>query len=118
MRPRLLYPLLALAGALCVLSFAPLEWPIFIVAALAALFWSFHTAPSANIAALRGFAFGLGYFVGERALGLHQHARLRRHAGLDGRRLRARVLAAYLFPALAGWFRAGCLARSHCACLC
>ncbi len=104
MRPRLLYPLLALAGALCVLSFAPLEWPIFIVAALAALFWSFHTAPSAKHAALRGFAFGLGYFVAN----VHWvYISMHDFGGMPGWMAAGCVLAfaAYLalFPALAGW---------------
>ena len=51
------------AGAACVLAFAPFyAWPVTIVA-LAALFYTWQLSGSARQAALSGFVFGLGYFL-------------------------------------------------------
>lgn len=96
--------LLALAGASSVFSFAPLEVPGLIFAALALLFWAIARAPSPRAAAGRGFAFGLGFFVGN----VHWvYISMHTFGGMPGWMAAGCVLlfAAYLalFPALAAW---------------
>lgn len=96
--------LLALAGATTVLAFSPAELPGLMFAALAVLFWSFHTAGTAAIAAGRGFAFGLGYFTAN----VHWvYISLHNFGGMPGWMAAGCVLALAaclaLYPALAGW---------------
>lgn len=96
--------LLALAGASTVFSFAPLEVPGLIFAALALLFWAIGKAPNASVATGRGFAFGLGFFVGN----VHWvYISMHSFGGMPGWMAAGCVLlfAAYLalFPMLAAW---------------
>jgi len=51
------------AGAACVLGFAPFYWWPVPIAAFAVLFHVFDRSGSPRQAALSGFAFGLGYFL-------------------------------------------------------
>ena len=60
---RLQYTLLAILGAACVLGFAPFDYfPIPLLALTALAF--FAQADSPRRAALKGFCFGLGLFLG------------------------------------------------------
>ena len=94
----------ALAGALCVLGFAPFyAWPV-PIAALAVLFAVWERSLTARQAALSGFAFGLGFFLAGVSwiyVSLHVYGAM--PAALA-------ALATFLFcafialaPALAGW---------------
>ena len=53
----------AIAGAACVLGFAPFYWWPVPIVALAVLFAAFERAATTRRAALAGYAFGLGYFL-------------------------------------------------------
>lgn len=96
--------LLALTGGSTVLSFAPLDIPGLMFLALAALFWAIHQASSPRQAALRGFIFGLAYFVAN----VHWvYISMHNFGGMPAWMAAGCVLAfaAYLalFPALAAW---------------
>ena len=101
----------ALAGAACVLGFAPFYlWPV-PIAALAVLFAAWERAATPRRAALAGYAFGLGYFlcgVSWVYVSLHDFGSM--PAVLAG--LATFLFCAYLaiFPAAAGW-----LARRYAA---
>lgn len=106
MRLKSLYPLvlLALIGALSVFAFSPLEIPGLMFVALAALFWAIHTADSPRSAALRGFVFGLGYFIANVHwvyISMHNYGGMPAWMAAGCVLLFAMFLA--LFPALAGW---------------
>lgn len=94
----------AIAGAACVLGFAPFYlWPV-PIAALALLFAAWERAATPRRAALDGFAFGIGYFlcgVSWVYVSLHDFGSM--PAVLAG--LATFLFCAYLalFPALAGW---------------
>ena len=94
----------AVAGASCVLGFAPFHaWPV-PIAALAVLFFAWARCATPRQAALSGFAFGLGYFlVGVSWVYVSLH-------DFGGMPLVLAALATFLFcaylalfPALAGW---------------
>ncbi len=93
-----------LAGAACVLGFAPFYlWPLPILA-LAVLFRVWAGSGSALQAALSGFAFGLGLFAAGVSwvfVSLHFHGAM----PVVLAALATFLLCAYLalFPALAGW---------------
>lgn len=101
----------ALAGAACVLGFAPFyAWPVPILA-LAVLFAAWERSASPRKAALAGFTFGLGYFlcgVSWVYVSLHDFGSM--PAVLAA--LATFLFCAYLavFPAAAGW-----LARRYAA---
>jgi apolipoprotein N-acyltransferase len=103
----------ALAGAACVLGFAPFYfWPVPILA-LAVLFAFFERASKPRRAALAGYAFGLGYFLAGVSwvyVSLHDFGAM--PAVLAG--LATFLFCAYLalFPALAGWFARRFAARN------
>jgi apolipoprotein N-acyltransferase len=93
-----------LAGAACVLGFAPFyAWPVPIVA-LAALFLVWRQSASALQAALSGFAFGLGYFLAGVSwvfVSLHEFGSMPAVLAAIATFLFCAYLA--LFPAAAGW---------------
>lgn len=96
--------LLAACGAATVLSFAPLEIPGLMFAAMAVLFYCWQRAANARQAAWQGFAFGLGYFVAN----VHWvYISMHQFGGMPALLAALCVLAfaAYLalFPALAAW---------------
>ena len=103
----------AIAGAACVLGFAPFYfWPV-PIAALALLFASWERAATPRRAALAGFAFGLGYFlVGVSWVYVSLHDFGSMPALLAG--LATFLFCAYLalFPALAGWLTRRYAARN------
>jgi apolipoprotein N-acyltransferase len=92
------------AGALCVFGFAPFyAWPV-PIAMLALLFHAWDRALSPRQAALSGFAFGLGFFLGGVSwmyISLHTYGSM--PAPLAA--LAVFLVCAYLalFPAAAGW---------------
>jgi apolipoprotein N-acyltransferase len=94
----------ALAGAACVLGFAPFHaWPLPIVA-LAALFHTWTTSGSPRQAWLSGFAFGLGLFLAGVSwvyVSLHVYGSMPAVLAAVATFLFCAYLA--LFPALAGW---------------
>jgi apolipoprotein N-acyltransferase len=94
----------AIAGAACVLGFAPFYWWPVPIVALAVLFAAFERAATPRRAALAGYAFGLGYFLAGVSwvyVSLHDFGSM--PAPLAG--LATLLFCAYLalFPALAGW---------------
>jgi apolipoprotein N-acyltransferase len=103
----------AVAGAACVLGFAPFYfWPV-PIASLALLFAAWERAATPRRAALAGFAFGLGYFlcgVSWVYVSLHDFGSM--PAALAG--LATFLFCAYLalFPALAGWLTRRLAARN------
>jgi apolipoprotein N-acyltransferase len=103
----------AIAGAACVLGFAPFYfWPV-PIAALALLFASWERAATPRRAALAGYAFGLGYFlcgVSWVYVSLHDFGSM--PAVLAG--LATFLFCAYLalFPAAAGWLTRRYAARN------
>ena len=103
----------AIAGAACVLGFAPFYfWPAPILA-LAALFLAFERAATPRRAALAGYAFGLGYFLAGVSwvyVSLHDFGSM--PAILAG--LATFLFCAYLalWPALAGWLARRFAART------
>jgi apolipoprotein N-acyltransferase len=103
----------ALAGAACVLGFAPFYfWPAPILGH-ALLFLAFERAATARRAALAGYAFGLGYFLAGVSwvyVSLHDFCSM--PAPLAG--LATFLFCAYLaiFPALAGWLARRFAART------
>jgi apolipoprotein N-acyltransferase len=103
----------ALAGAACVLGFAPFYfWPAPILG-LALLFLAFERAATARRAALAGYAFGLGYFlVGVSWVYVSLHDFGSMPAPLAA--LATFLFCAYLaiFPALAGWLARRFAART------
>ena len=94
----------ALAGAACVLAFAPFyAWPIAPLA-LAVLFHTWSRSGSPLQAALSGFAFGLGYFLAGVSwvfVSLHVFGSMPVALAALATFLFCCVLSAY--PALAGW---------------
>lgn len=103
-RSLILPVLLALAGAGSVVSFAPLEVPGPIFAALALLFWAVEKAASPARAAALGLAFGLGYFVANVHwvyISMHDFGGMPAWMAAGCTLLFAAYLA--LFPALAAW---------------
>jgi apolipoprotein N-acyltransferase len=94
----------ALAGAACVLGFAPFyAWPVAIVA-LAVLFWVWADSGTARQAALSGYAFGLGFFLAGVSwvyISLHFYGSMPAILAALATFLFCAFLA--LFPALAGW---------------
>ena len=103
----------AIAGAACVLGFAPFYlWPV-PIAALAVLFAAWERCTSPRRAALEGYAFGLGYFlVGVSWVYVSLHDFGSMPAALAG--LATLLFCAYLaiFPALAGWLARRFAARN------
>jgi len=96
--------LLAACGAATVFSFAPLEIPGLMFAALAALFYAQRQAISAPQSAGYGFAFGLGYFCANVHwvyISMHQFGGMPAPLAM----LCVLAFAAYLalFPALSAW---------------
>ncbi len=99
-----MHVLLAACGAATVFSFAPLEIPGLMFAALAVLFYAWRRAGSARQAGGYGFAFGLGYFCANVHwvyISMHQFGGMPAPLAM----LCVLAFAAYLalFPALAGW---------------
>jgi apolipoprotein N-acyltransferase len=94
----------ALAGAACVLGFAPFyAWPV-AIAALAILFWTWERSGSPLQAALSGYAFGLGYFLAGVSwvyVSLHQFGSMPALLAALATFLFCAFIA--LYPALAGW---------------
>jgi apolipoprotein N-acyltransferase len=92
------------AGAACVLGFAPFyAWPV-PIASVAALFLVWQRSGSPIQAALSGFAFGLGYFlfgVSWVFVSLHQFGAMPAVLAAIATFLFCAYLA--LFPAMAGW---------------
>jgi apolipoprotein N-acyltransferase len=103
----------AIAGAACVLGFAPFYlWPV-PVAALAVLFAWCERSASPRKAALYGYVFGLGYFlVGVSWVYVSLHDFGAMPAVLAG--LATLLFCAYLaiFPALAAWLARRFAARN------
>ena len=103
----------AIAGAACVLGFAPFYWwpvPIF---ALAALFAAIERASTPRRAALAGYTFGLGYFLAGVSwvyVSLHDFGSM--PAVLAG--LATFLFCAFLalFPGLAAWLARRLAARN------
>ena len=103
----------AVAGAACVLGFAPFYWWPVPILALAVLFLSFERAATPRRAALAGYAFGLGYFLAGVSwvyVSLHDFGSM--PAVLAG--LATFLFCAYLaiFPALAGYLARRFAART------
>ena len=94
----------AVAGAACVLGFAPFyAWPVPIVA-LAAMFWVWSRSGSALQGTLSGFAFGLGYFLAGVSwvyVSLHDFGGMPLVLAAIATFLFCAFLA--IFPAAAGW---------------
>lgn len=94
----------AVAGAACVLGFAPFYlWPVPILA-LAVLFHAWGASGSPLQAALSGFAFGLGLFLAGVSwvfVSLHEFGAMPAVLAAVATFLFCAFLA--LFPALAGW---------------
>jgi apolipoprotein N-acyltransferase len=92
------------AGAACVLGFAPFySWPI-PIAALAALFAVWARSASPRQASLSGFTFGLGYFLAGVSwvfVSLHDFGAMPAVLAAIATFLFCAYLA--VFPALAGW---------------
>jgi len=93
-----------LAGAACVLAFAPFyAWPV-AIACLAILFAVWAASGSPRQAWLSGYAFGLGYFLAGVSW---VFVSLHRYGGMPAflAALATFLFCAYLalFPALAGW---------------
>ncbi len=103
----------ALAGASCVFGFAPFyAWPVPIVA-LAALFAVWERTNTPRAAALDGFLFGLGYFLGGVSwvyVSMHDFGSMPAILAALATLLFCAYLA--LFPALAGWAARRYAARS------
>jgi apolipoprotein N-acyltransferase len=103
----------AIAGAACVLGFAPFYWWPVPILALAVLFAAFERSATPRRAAFAGYAFGLGYFLAGVSwvyVSLHDFGSM--PAPLAG--LATLLFCAYLalFPALAGWFARRFAARN------
>ncbi len=94
----------AVAGALCVLGFAPFyAWPV-PIAALAVLFAAWERSATARQAALSGFAFGLGFFLAGVSwvyVSLHYYGDMPAALAAAATFLFCAFIA--LAPALAGW---------------
>ena len=95
------------AGAACVLGFAPFyAWPVPLVA-LALLFFAWQRSGSPRQAALSGFVFGLGYFLAGVSwiyVSLHEFGSMPAPLAALATFLFCAFLA--LFPAAAGWLAA------------
>lgn len=104
LKPLRIPALLALAGASSVFAFSPLEIPGLMFVALAALFWAIHDAATPRMAAWRGLAFGLGYFLAN----VHWvYISMHNYGGMPAWMAAGCVLAfaffLALYPALAAW---------------
>jgi apolipoprotein N-acyltransferase len=103
----------ALAGAACVLGFAPFyAWPV-PIAALALLFAVWSGSGTARQAALSGYAFGLGFFLAGVSwvyVSLHYYGAMPAVLAALATFLFCAFLA--LFPALAGWLAVRCAGAS------
>ncbi|MGB7650187.1 MAG: apolipoprotein N-acyltransferase [Gallionella sp.] len=103
------YFIALLAGAACVLGFAPFGWYPLPILALAVLFVLWHKANTPSAAAKLGYAFGLGLFtagIGWIYIAMHDYGDMASGLALLATLLFCGFWA--LLPALAGYVQARC----------
>ncbi len=103
------YLMALLAGAACVLGFAPFGWYPLPILALAVLFALWHKTNTPSAAAKLGYAFGLGLFtagIGWIYIAMHEYGDMASGLALLATLLFCGFWA--LLPALAGYVQARC----------